>query len=144
MDDCSGKTDAWTSIKGPKTGGYWLKQTTKTGENECTYVKGTDFKENTKTATYTYGYKDASGKLTKTTGTATAKGSDIVVGSDTSTVIYTDGKTCDVVKHGGHTELWVHSSKTSGGYNNCCDKKFTETRGSTPANEVYKKCPGMP
>nr|3BU1_A Chain A, Lipocalin [Argas monolakensis] len=138
---------AWQSLRGPGTGGYYLFKTTEGGKTDCTYVKGSNFNDAAQTATYTYGNLGSGNQLTQQTASASISGNAIVVGTDHSEVLYSDGSTCDVVRLNGQIELWIHSSATSntGNLNSCCTDKFNQEKGSRPEHVVYRStCPNLP
>nr|ABI52654.1 monotonin [Argas monolakensis] len=146
----NGPFQAWRSVNGPGSGGYYMVKTTDPQTPDCPYVlvPRTRLTEGD-AVEFTYGSLE-DGELTRRTATVSGQGSNIVVtGGDnpgTTTLIFSDYQTCDVVRGptGGY-ELWVHADNVHDSSHGCCDTKFYQVTGGNGIRDVYQEtCPPLP
>uniref|UniRef100_A0A2R5LCM7 Putative salivary secreted lipocalin n=1 Tax=Ornithodoros turicata TaxID=34597 RepID=A0A2R5LCM7_9ACAR len=134
----TGPFDAQKSIVGPGSGLYKLVKTTYKDEKPCVYVTPTSVKPTkANPQPYPWGYKE-NGEWVRKDGEVYGEDNrivdkDQVYGTTTTTLVYSDYKTCDVgLFQGGnaggpHVELWLHSDAKPGSEEvECCQKYFQE------------------
>ncbi|XP_064455014.1 allergen Arg r 1-like [Ornithodoros turicata] len=144
---CPDQTDAWTLLQRRQSKRYVLVKATSVNMGECSYLKPGEVDQATKSASFSFGLRAASGtSLTVQSATVRAQGDKLVVtgGSQgTTTVIFSDYGTCDVLRGpAGDCQLWADENEARSSSLGCCDTKFQACAGRSHIHHNYQEnCP---